>query len=236
MEVGTRTAQQTRRLHQQRRNPAARTLSSRHVSPPRPLPTHTLPSPLRSPQPNTRGYTTPTPTPNTPEPVIHPVFEPQTSTWQYLVADPSTNTAVVIDPVLDYNNCTRTVSTHSADELLKLIRASGYTISHILETHAHADHLTAAFYLQRKLAEAQGGRKPPVGIGKRIGQVQSLFGKRYGIDSEEYDGVFDLLWEDDEVFEVGTLKGEVIHLPGHTPDHVGYKIGREFPVLFDAFL
>lgn len=68
---------------------------------------------------------------------------------------------------------------------------------------------------------------PPVGIGQRIGQVQSLFGKRYGVDSSEYDGVFDLLWEDDAVFWVGGLKGRVLHLPGHTPDHVGYWIGGE---------
>ena len=69
--------------------------------------------------------------------------------------------------------------------------------------------------------------KPLVGIGKRIGQVQSLFGKRYGIGSEEYEGVFDTLFGDDEVFEVGGLKGMAIHLPGHTPDHMGYRIGGE---------
>jgi glyoxylase-like metal-dependent hydrolase (beta-lactamase superfamily II) len=57
--------------------------------------------------------------------------------------------------------------------------------------------------------------------------VQSLFGKRYGVASEEYDGVFDVLWEDDEVFAVGGLRGVVMHLPGHTPDHVGYRIGGE---------
>ncbi|KAK3900197.1 beta-lactamase-like protein, partial [Staphylotrichum tortipilum] len=158
------------------------------------------------------------------EPLIDGVFEPQTSTWQYLVADPATHTAVIIDPVLDYNNTTRTISTSAADDLLSLVRRRGYRIAYILETHAHADHLTAAFYLQKKLAETQG-EAPPVGIGKRIGQVQSLFGKRYGVDSAEYDGVFGKLWEDDEGFEVGALKGEVMHLPGHTPDHVGYRIG-----------
>ncbi|KAK4136091.1 Metallo-hydrolase/oxidoreductase [Trichocladium antarcticum] len=166
--------------------------------------------------------TTLTATPQ-PDPIIHSVFEPQTSTWQYIVADPATSRAVIIDPVLDYDNTTRTVSTSSADALIALARRHNYTISGILETHAHADHLTAAFYLQRRLAAA--GTRPLVGIGKRIGQVQSLFGKRYGIPSAEYDGVFDVLFEDDEGFEIGALKGTAIHLPGHTPDHMGYRIG-----------
>ncbi|KAK3291042.1 beta-lactamase-like protein [Chaetomium fimeti] len=153
------------------------------------------------------------------------LFDPQTSTWQYLVADPASHTAAIIDPVLDYNPTTRTVSTTTADALLSLIHDRGYTISHILETHAHADHLTAAFYLQRRLAAVTQETRPPVGIGRRIGQLQSLFGERYGVGSDEYNGVFDLLWEDDAVFWVGGLRGQVVHLPGHTPDHVGYWIG-----------
>ena len=235
-ELGPSTAMQTRRLHtgnqqhQQTRSTPART-RQRLSTPYRSLNTHFPPTTATTAKSNTRGYSITTPPEPTPEPTIHPVFEPQTSTWQYLVADPATHTAAIIDPVLDYNNCTRTVSTHSAEALLSLVRAHGYTVSHILETHAHADHLTAAFYLQRRLAERQGGAKPPVGIGKRIGQVQSLFGKRYGIDSGEYDGVFDLLLEDDGVFAVGGLQGKVVHLPGHTPDHVGYWIGGEFDVV-----
>jgi hypothetical protein len=206
-----------------------------------PLPTRNLVSPVPAHQPR-QPYATTTnasspsqlpPAPDGPEPIIHPVFETQTSTYQYLVADPATKTAVIIDPVLDYDPTKRQVSTQAADELLSLAREKGYTISHILETHAHADHLTASFYLQRKLEERQG-TKPPVGIGRRIGQVQTMFGKRYGIDSEEYDGVFDILWEDDAEFRVGELRGRVLHLPGHTPDHVGYWIGGEcfgFPAI-----
>lgn len=212
-------AGQTRRLHQTSRTPPRTSTWRRsRVS----LACSAL-DPLHTPA-HRRGYSTPDPSTSTPEPTIHSVFEPQTSTWQYLVADPATQTAVIIDPVLDYNNATRTVSTHTADALLALVRTRGYTISHILETHAHADHLTAAFYLQRQLAKVQHA-KPPVGIGKRIGQVQQLFGERYGVASDEYDGVFDLLLEDDAVFPVGRLQGEVMHLPGHTPDHVGYRIG-----------
>lgn len=152
------------------------------------------------------------------------MFEHKTGTFQYLVADPLTNTAVIIDPVLDYDKCTQTITTTSADFLLSLVREKGCKISRILETHAHADHLTASFYLQRRLAKAQD-EKPPVCIGKRIDKVQSLFGERYGIDAEEYEGVFDKLFDDDEEFAIGQLKAKAIHLPGHTPDHLGYKIG-----------
>ncbi|KAK4221258.1 putative beta-lactamase hydrolase-like protein [Podospora fimiseda] len=158
------------------------------------------------------------------EPTITPVFEHKTGTFQYLVADPSTKAAVIIDAVLDYDKCSQTITTTTADGLLSLIREKGYTISHILETHAHADHLTSSFYLQRRLEEQQG-TKPPVCIGKRIDRVQMLFGERYGIDADEYEGVFDKLFEDDEEFKVGNLTAKAMHLPGHTPDHLGYKIG-----------
>ncbi|AEO60324.1 hypothetical protein MYCTH_2309474 [Thermothelomyces thermophilus ATCC 42464] len=177
---------------------------------------------------------TDTTTPQAQEPRIHSIFEPQTSTWQYIVADPATRAAVVIDPVLDYDKTTRAISTTAADALLDFIRSEGYTVSHVLETHAHADHLTAAFYLRRRLAALQGqggrpggdqGAAPAVGIGRRIGEVQGLFGKRYGVACDEYDGAFDLLLDDDQVFWIGQLPAQVMHLPGHTPDHVGYRIG-----------
>ncbi|KAK4195374.1 putative beta-lactamase hydrolase-like protein [Triangularia verruculosa] len=160
-----------------------------------------------------------------PEPTIHPVFEQNTGTFQYLVADPATKNAAIVDPVLDYDKCSHTITTTTADGLLSLVREKGYNIVRILETHAHADHLTASFYLQRQLTKQQNSR-PPVGIGKRIGQVQSLFGQRYGINAEEYECVFDKLFEDDEEFTIGALKAKALHLPGHTPDHLGYKIGE----------
>ncbi|EGS19480.1 uncharacterized protein CTHT_0049470 [Thermochaetoides thermophila DSM 1495] len=165
-----------------------------------------------------------TPPPAPEQPLIHSLFEPVTSTFQYVVADPATNKAVIIDPVLDYDNVARTIKTHSADNILELIKKNGYEIVKILETHAHADHLTSAFYLQKKLEKMQG-YKPGVGIGKRIGQVQRVFGERYGVSTDEYDGVFDTLFDDDEVFEIGSLRASAIHLPGHTPDHMGYRVG-----------
>ena len=90
------------------------------------------------------------------------------------------------------------------------------------ETHAHADHLTAAHYIKHKL-----GGGVPVGIGARINQVQETFGPIYGLDDPGvFDGVFDILFGDDEPITVGSFTGKVIHLPGHTPDHVGYVIGK----------
>lgn len=162
--------------------------------------------------------------PTQPQPLIHDLFETRSGTWQYIVADPSTLTAAIIDPVLDYDQASRAISTGAADSLLALIQAKGYTVDYILETHAHADHITAASYLQSRLAKTQNSR-PVIGIGKRIGQVQRLFGSRYGITVEELEGSFDKLFEDDESFSIGKLEATAIHLPGHTPDHLGYKIG-----------
>ncbi|KAH3962507.1 hypothetical protein HBH71_168750 [Parastagonospora nodorum] len=158
------------------------------------------------------------------EPEIHNIYDLATGTWQYIVADPSTLHAIIIDSVLDFDPTTRSISTQTADSLLTLIAVHNYTIDKILETHIHADHLTAASYLQNRLAEKQGFRSR-IGIGKRITQVQELFAKRYGIARAEWEGVFDDLFEDDQEFEVGEMVVKVLHLPGHTPDHVGYVVG-----------
>jgi glyoxylase-like metal-dependent hydrolase (beta-lactamase superfamily II) len=163
------------------------------------------------------------------EPTIHDLFESKTGTWQYVVADPSTLTAVIIDPVLDYDPTTQVVTTQTADSLISLVREKGYKVDRILETHVHADHLTAASYLQNRLAQVQG-YTPPIGIGKRIKQVQKLFGQRYGIPAEEYEGTFGKLFDDDETFNIGNLRAMAIHLPGHTPDHLGYKVGGKTSV------
>lgn len=158
------------------------------------------------------------------EPVIHSVYEEKTGTWQYVVADPSSKTAVIIDPVLDYDPATQIISSQTADSLLSMIKEKDYKIDRILETHAHADHLTAASYLQDCLAEQQGHR-PPICIGQRIGEVQRLFSQIYDIPAHEYENAFDKLFDDDETFDIGRLTATIVHLPGHTPDHVGYKIG-----------
>lgn len=163
------------------------------------------------------------------EPIIHDVFEPKTSTWQYVVADPGSKDAVIIDPVLDFDPARNAISTGSADALLALVREKGYRVTRLMETHIHADHLTAAGYLQARLGEAQGGSpRPDVCIGKRVSQVQETFASRYGISKEEYEGVFNHTFEDDETFCIGQLEASVLHLPGHTPDHIGYVIGSKY--------
>lgn len=141
-----------------------------------------------------------------------------------MVADPSTLTAVIIDPVLDYDPATQVITTSSADQLLSLVKEKSYKVDRILETHVHADHITAATYLQKRLAAEQGHR-PPISIGKRIGQVQKLFSQRYSVPREEYENVFSKLFDDDETFSIGEIQATAMHLPGHTPDHLGYKIG-----------
>lgn len=159
-----------------------------------------------------------------PDPVVHSLFESTTGSWQYVVADPTTSTAAVIDPVLDYDPITQAIGTKSADDLLAIIKDNGYTVDYILETHAHADHLTAASYLQHQIGEAQGHR-PLICIGSRINLVQQRFSERYNVPSNEYTAVFDKLLNDDEGFAIGSLKATAMHIPGHTPDHMGYKIG-----------
>lgn len=155
--------------------------------------------------------------------VIDNVYEPKTGTWQYIVADPETSNAVIIDPVLDFDGATHSVSTSTADSLISFITTKGYKIQRILETHVHADHLTAASYLRSTLEQTQGFR-PSVCIGKRIRGVQQMFGERYGVPENELSSAFDCLLDDDETFQVGNIEVKVMHLPGHTPDHVGYMI------------
>ncbi|KAM3561984.1 hypothetical protein MY1884_002080 [Beauveria asiatica] len=144
------------------------------------------------------------------------MFEPVTATWQCIVACPETRKAVVIDPVLDFDLANLKLTTQSADELLRIIREHGYTIDYLLETHAHADHLTAAAHLQQELHRSQGSR-PPVSTGHRI---------RQGVPQAELDAAFDKLFVDDEAFAVGRLTAVALHLPGHTPDHSGYRGAR----------
>jgi glyoxylase-like metal-dependent hydrolase (beta-lactamase superfamily II) len=158
------------------------------------------------------------------EPDIHTYYEPKTGTWQYIVADPATKEAVIIDSVLDYDAATAQLGTSSADKLLAQVKEHGYTVTFILETHAHADHLTASRYLQNKLQQGSD-RRPDVCIGRRIEGVQKLFGAWYGIEAAELQDAFDRTFDDAEEFHVGNIQAEVVHLPGHTPDHIGYIIG-----------
>ncbi|KAJ7287539.1 Metallo-hydrolase/oxidoreductase [Mycena rebaudengoi] len=152
-------------------------------------------------------------------PVVYSFFERNTSTCQYIVSCPVTKDAALIDTVLDYEPSSAHISTSTADEIVSFIRKHGLNIKYILETHAHADHLTAAQYHRRIFNAA-------VGIGKRISMVQETFAPMYGFKPSELENSFDILFEDEEDFKLGDLRCRVIHLPGHTPDHVGYMIGQ----------
>ncbi|KAF9024812.1 Metallo-hydrolase/oxidoreductase [Hymenopellis radicata] len=152
---------------------------------------------------------------------IYSFFHGNTSTWQYVVADPATRTAVLIDTALDYDAASGALKTKAADQLLEFIQKNELKVIRILETHAHADHLTASQYLKSKLPG-----KPPICIGARITQVQSNFAPFYGFDKSIFKDTFDLFLKDDETFAVGNLTCKVVHLPGHTPDHIGYIVGN----------
>ncbi|KAK3701839.1 hypothetical protein LTR37_015261 [Vermiconidia calcicola] len=157
------------------------------------------------------------------EPTIHTVFESVTCIWQYIAADPATREAVIIDSVLDYNKETGAIGTVSADKLMQLVDNNDYTITRILETHAHADHLTASIWLQHELSRQQK-QQPLVCIGRRITQVQKTIGLIYRIPEREMQGAFDHMLSDGERFHVGNIEAKVVYLPGHTPDHVGYIV------------
>jgi glyoxylase-like metal-dependent hydrolase (beta-lactamase superfamily II) len=149
-------------------------------------------------------------------------FHAPTGTWSHLVSDFDTRVAVVIDPVLDFNPDNDRVGTESAEWLLEHAQGHRLRVEWILETHAHADHVTAADWLKQKL-----GGAPKIGIGKGIVEVQAHFAKEFGFGPEfRADGSqFDRLFEDGEQFRVGALDIEVIATPGHTGDGVTYRIG-----------
>lgn len=151
-------------------------------------------------------------------PIIRAFFDEPTNTVSYLVHDPATRRAAVIDPVLDYDNRTGKASTKSADAILADASAQGLTIDWVLETHAHADHLSGAPYLKLKT-----GAK--VGIGEHIREVQKIFRPVFNATDVSGDGSeFDHLFKDGERFAVGQLSVEAMHVPGHTPADIAYRI------------
>ena len=152
-------------------------------------------------------------------PDVRGFFDPATHTVTYLVSDPVTRQAAIIDPVLDFEAASARTSTRSVDAVMCALRETGLTLTMVLETHAHADHLTAADHL--RLTEGV-----PIGIGERITAVQSTFGPLFDAKDVTHDGVvFDRLHADGDTFSLGSLTVEVIHTPGHTPACVSYRIG-----------
>ncbi len=151
---------------------------------------------------------------------IQAFFDPKTSTVTYVVADPATRRAAVIDPVLDYDFKSGRTSTASADQVVAWVREQGLQLDWILETHAHADHLSAARHVQKEL----GGR---IAIGEHIREVQAVFRKLFNLERNFLpDGSqFDHLFRDGEVFRIGGLEAKALHVPGHTPADMAYLVG-----------
>lgn len=154
-------------------------------------------------------------------PIVHPKHHADTGTWSYVVADAETRVAAIIDPVLDFDPKSARITTVSAQALLDIVIEQGYDLRWLLETHAHADHLSAAHWLRGKLPGAA------LAIGTRIREVQRTFASRLDPDGAiATDGSqFDRLFDDDDIFEFGPLRARAIPLPGHTPDSVAYLIG-----------
>lgn len=154
-----------------------------------------------------------------PSPQIQAFFDEPTNTVSYLVSDPATKQAAVIDPVLDYDHRSGKASTASADTMLRAAADGGLQVVWVLETHAHADHLSAAPHIKQHTG-AQ------VAIGEHIRDVQSIFRSVFNIDDVSGDGrEFDRLLADGETIQLGSLTVEVMHTPGHTPACVSYRIG-----------
>ncbi len=152
-------------------------------------------------------------------PTIRAFFDERTNTISYLVADPATKRAAIIDPVLDYDHASGKASTKSADAILAAATALGLTVDLVLETHAHADHLSGAPYIKLKT-----GAK--VGIGEHIRDVQKIFRPVFNATDVKGDGSeFDHLFRDGERFKLGNIEAEAMHVPGHTPADVAYRIG-----------
>ena len=154
-----------------------------------------------------------------PAPQVTGFFDEATYTVTYVVADPVSSRAAIIDPVLDYDAASGRTDTRSADAVAAFVRDAGLNVVWILETHIHADHLSGAAYLQPLL----GGK---TGIGTGVVDVQQTFKGIFNITDLATDGSqFDRLFDDDDTFEIGAVGGRVLHTPGHTPACVTYVIG-----------
>ncbi|MBL27800.1 MAG: MBL fold metallo-hydrolase [Rhodospirillaceae bacterium] len=154
------------------------------------------------------------------KPEVKAFFDEPTFTVSYIVKDPDSDACAIVDSVLDFDPAAGRTTTESADAIIAEVKARGLKVEWILETHVHADHLSAAPYLKEKL----GGK---VGIGFNITVVQDTFGKVFNAGTEfQRDGSqFDRLFNDGDTFAVGGLKGRVIHTPGHTPACMTWIIG-----------
>lgn len=153
-------------------------------------------------------------------PHIQSFFDPVTCTASHLVYDHEGGHAAIIDPVLDYDPKSGRTKTKSADVLLAALQEKNLQLQWIIETHAHADHISGAHYLREKV----GGK---IAIGAHIDQVQKVFKKLFNLEPEfAVNGAqFDYLFQEDEEFAIGELKAKALYVPGHTPADMAYQIG-----------
>ena len=153
-------------------------------------------------------------------PKVHSFFDEATNTITYVVREPEGRACAIIDSVLDFDYASGRTDTRSADAVIEFITREGLKVEWILETHVHADHLSAAPYLQERL----GGR---IGIGEKITVVQETFGKVFneGTRFQRDGSQFDRLFVQGDSFMIGQMRGDVLHTPGHTPACLTYVIG-----------
>ena len=154
------------------------------------------------------------------KPEVASFFDPETNTISYCIKDPDSSSCALYDSVLDFDYSSGRTSMKSADELIAHVKDKGLTVEWIIETHVHADHLSAAPYLQEKL----GGK---LGIGARVIEVQDIFGKIFNAGTEfQRDGSqFDALFEEGDTYKIGGLDAFVIATPGHTPACMAHIVG-----------
>ncbi|AOS97692.1 putative metallo-hydrolase [Microbulbifer aggregans] len=154
------------------------------------------------------------------KPVVQPFLDRDTETWSYVVYDHSGGSAAVIDPVLDYDAASGRTTTGGAEKIIEFVKAENLTVEWVLETHAHADHLSAAPFIRDQL----GGK---IAIGDHIRQVQTIFREVFNLEKQFLiDGSqFDHLFHDGDTFTIGELEGQVIYAPGHTPADMAWLIG-----------
>lgn len=162
-------------------------------------------------------------------PRIEPFFDATTSTFTYVIYEAPGSRCAIIDSVLDYDPHSGRTATLSADRVARFVRDQGLTVEWLLETHAHADHLSAAPYLRRQL----GGR---IAIGEGIRRVQGAFKDVFNLEAEfRLDGSqFDHLFQPDEVFHIGALTARALHVPGHTPADMAYQVEEDHVFVGDT--
>ena len=155
------------------------------------------------------------------DPEVFDFFDEKTNAASYIVKDPSSSQCAIIDSVLDFDVTSGTIKTDFADLLAQKVNDLNLDVEWVIETHVHADHLSAAPYLAKKFSAK-------IAIGSNIDVVQKLFGKIFNAGTEfQMDGSqFDVLFEEGDTFEIGNMVAEVLHTPGHTPACVTYVIGN----------